>query len=383
MASRSTSRRRSRQSSPARVEPLEPRLALAVTVLSPLADITRPSTATTETISVAGRFDDPDVTGTVVQFNVNTAAPNDRFFVELFDQAGPGRTDTTPKTVENFLSYVNDGSYANTIIHRSAKNQDTSPFVVQGGGFKAPTAALGQSGGTPTGIATKPAIVNEAGNSNIRGTIAMARTDDPDSATSQWFINLNDNLFLNKSTESAGYAVFGRVLGNGMTAVDAIAAVPTFNAAELYGGAFGELPLRDVPNPIPNPLVIQPGQFVTLPSISRVGEIVYTVTSSDPTLVAASFLPASGDTIPTLQLEHKPDKSGTAVITVRAASVFDPTNFKEDSFTVERQPPAPTAPGAPGVATGLPINGRVNLSWTAPASNGGSPITDYVVQHSS
>jgi cyclophilin family peptidyl-prolyl cis-trans isomerase len=377
MKARSTSRNRPL----ARVEPLEPRLALAVNVLSPLADITRPSTATTETISVAGRFDDPAVTGTVVRFDTNGAAPADRLFVELFDQAGPGRTRTTPLTVTNFLSYVDDGSYTNTIIHRSVTD-----FVVQGGGFKAPTAALGQPGGTPTTIPAKSPVNNEPGNTNARGTIAMAKFGgDPNSATNQWFFNLaNNNDPTNPNSldnQNGGFTAFGRVLGGGMAAVDAMAAVPTYDASGLYGNAFDDVPLRDIPNPIPNPLIVQPGQFVTLPSISRVGELVYSVTSSDPTLVAASFLSGSGGT--NLQLEHKPDRSGTAVITVRAASVFDPTNFVEDSFSVVRELPPPTAPGAPGVASGVPVNGRVNLSWTAPASNGGAAITDYVVQFSS
>ena len=358
----------------AHVEPLEPRLALAVTVLSPLADVTRPSTATTETISVAGRFDDPDVTGTVAQFNINSAAPNDKVFVELFDQAGPGRTRTTPETVKNFLSYVDDGSYANTIIHRSVTD-----FVVQGGGFKAPTAASGQPGGTPTTITARAPVVNEPGNTNVRGTIAMAKVGgNPDSATNQWFFNLKNNA-ANLDSQNGGFTAFGRVLGNGMAAVDAMAAIPNYDATGFYGGAFDELPLRDIPNPIPSQLVVQPGQFITLPSISRVGELVYSVTSSDPSLVTAGFLPGSGGT--DLQLDHKPDRSGTAVITVRAASVFDPGNFVEDSFTVVRQPPA--GPGAPGAPTGVPVNGRVNLSWTAPASPGASAITDYVVQFSS
>ncbi|MFM8379703.1 MAG: peptidylprolyl isomerase, partial [Planctomycetia bacterium] len=308
------------------------------------------------------------MTGTVVQFKVNTAAPNDLFFVELFDgkdqtgkdQTGPGRTRETPLTAANFLEYVNDASYANTIIHRSIPG-----FIVQGGGFKAPTAAFGQSGGTPATITAKSPVLNEPGNTNVRGTIAMAKLGgNPNSATNQWFFNLANN---NDPTDpqsldnqNGGFTAFGRVLGNGMTAVDAMAAVPRYNRVAEYGGvtnpvggAMGELPLRNAPATLPPGYVVQPGQFVTLQSISRVGELVYEVTSSDRDLVAASFPPGLGGT--TLQLVHNPNGSGTAVITVRAASVFDPTNFKEDSFTVERQPPAPTAPGAPGVATGLPV----------------------------
>lgn len=362
-----TSRRRSRSRTPASLEPLEPRLALAVTVLNPLPDVTAPSTATTQTISVANRFDDPAVTGTVARFTINAAAPNDQLFVELFDQAGPGRTRTTPQTVANFLSYVDDGSYANTIIHRSVSN-----FVVQGGGFRVPTTP----GGQPATITARSPVVNEPGNTNVRGTIAMAKLGgDPNSATNQWFFNLGDNSE-NLDAQNGGFTAFGRVLGNGMAAVDAMAAVPTFDGRSAYGGAFDELPLRDVPTPTPSEFVVQPGQFVTLPSIARVGELVYSVTSSDTSLVTASFLPGSGGT--DLQLDHKPDRSGSAVLTVRAASIFDPGNFVEDSFTVVRE--APVGPGAPGVASGQPGSGRVNLTWTAPTAAGTSPIIDYVVQ---
>ncbi|MEI6239782.1 MAG: peptidylprolyl isomerase [Planctomycetia bacterium] len=332
MTSRSKARRRPLGSA----ETLEPRLALAVTVVSPLADITVPASATSQTISVAGRFNDTAVTGTVVQFSTNAGAPNDRFFVELFDQAGPGRSRTTPQTAANFLSYADRGDYTNTIIHRSIPG-----FVVQGGGFRAPTAASNQSGGVPTAIAARAAVVNEPGNSNVRGTIAMAKLgDDPNSATNQWFFNLADNNDPlnpdNLDAQNGGFTAFGRVLGAGMTAVDAMASVPRYNRSAAYGGAFGEVPLRNAPSsPLPDGYVVQPSQFVTMPLIRRVGELVYTVTSSDPSLVTASFTPDSGST--DLRLDYAAGRSGTSVITVRAASVFDPADFKEDQFTVVRE----------------------------------------------
>lgn len=320
-------------------ESLEPRLALAVTVVNPLPDLAVPAAAAPAAIPLAGRFDDTAITGTVVRLTTNAPAPHDRFYVELFDQAGPARARTTPQTVANFLAYADEGRYANTIVHRSVGG-----FVVQAGGFTAPTAPYGGPGGAPTVMAKKAAVVNEPGNTNIRGTIAMAKVGgDPNSATNQWFLNLADNSS-NLDNQNGGFTAFGRVLGNGMAAVDAMAAVPTYNAAGYYGaygaavypngenGAFTEMPLRDIPNPIPNPLVVQPAQFVTVPSVSRVGELVYTVTSSNPALVAASL----GDGV--LRLDHAPGQSGTAVITVRAASVLDPTDFKEDQFTVVRQP---------------------------------------------
>lgn len=122
--------------------------------------------------------------------------------------------EKAPVTAKNFLEYVEDGFFDGTIFHRVIPG-----FMVQGGGF---TADMQRK-------ATRPPIVNEAANGlkNDRGTVAMARTNDPDSATSQFFINHKDNDFLNYAGPSKpGYAVFGRVV-EGMDVVDRIAAVKT------------------------------------------------------------------------------------------------------------------------------------------------------------
>ncbi len=118
-----------------------------------------------------------------------------------------------PVTVDNFVKYVKDGFFDGTIFHRVIPG-----FMIQGGGF----ATDGKE------KRTKPAIRLESKNGlrNTKGTIAMARTNDPDSATSQFFINLIDNSFLNASPGNQGYAVFGAVT-SGMEAVDAIAKVRT------------------------------------------------------------------------------------------------------------------------------------------------------------
>jgi peptidyl-prolyl cis-trans isomerase A (cyclophilin A) len=114
-----------------------------------------------------------------------------------------------PISVANFLSYVNSGHYNGTVFHRVIKD-----FMVQGGGFGADMRQK----------STQPAIKNEADNGlkNDRGTIAMARTASIDSATSQFFINVKDNTFLNNGVRDFGYAVFGKVV-TGMAVVDAMA----------------------------------------------------------------------------------------------------------------------------------------------------------------
>lgn len=121
--------------------------------------------------------------------------------------------DKAPKSVENFIQYVRTRFYSETLFHRVIPG-----FMIQGGGFNI------EGERKPT----KAPIINESDNglSNERGTIAMARTSDPHSATAQFFINHADNPFLDRSTSSYGYAVFGRVV-EGMKVVDKIAEVKT------------------------------------------------------------------------------------------------------------------------------------------------------------
>jgi peptidyl-prolyl cis-trans isomerase A (cyclophilin A) len=128
------------------------------------------------------------------------------FTVELFDKEAP-------VTVANFLKYIDDGFFDGTIFHRIVPG-----FVIQGGGF---TEDMTQK-------RTQPSIKNEADNGlkNGRGTLSMARTNDVDSATSQFFVNLKDNDFLDHKRGNFGYAVFGRVTA-GMDVIDKIAAVET------------------------------------------------------------------------------------------------------------------------------------------------------------
>ena len=135
-----------------------------------------------------------------------------------------------PKTVANFLQYVKAGHYDGTIFHRVINN-----FMIQGGGMG--VGMKEKSTGTP--------VENEANNGlkNQRGTVAMARTSDPHSATAQFFINVNENDFLNHTAPSAqgwGYAVFGKVT-DGLDVVDMIRKVKTGNA-----GFHQDVPAEDV-----------------------------------------------------------------------------------------------------------------------------------------
>ncbi len=130
--------------------------------------------------------------------------------VELFEEKAP-------ISCENFRQYITDGHFSDTVFHRVIPN-----FMIQGGG-------MDESLSSKT---TRDPIKNEANNGekNVRGTLAMARTGVVDSATSQFFVNLKDNDFLNHSDRDFGYAVFGKV-SNGMDIVEAIGALPTGNRA--------------------------------------------------------------------------------------------------------------------------------------------------------
>ncbi|MFZ2237256.1 MAG: peptidylprolyl isomerase [Dokdonella sp.] len=172
-----------------------------------------------------------------------TGAPKVVFTTSVGDFTVELYPDKAPKTVENFLEYVNSGFYDGTAFHRVVDN-----FMVQAGGF---TAELKHK-------PTRPAIANEANNglSNLRGTLAMARTMDPHSATAQFFINVVDNPRIDYSgdqnAQTWGYCVFGKII-SGMDVIDKIKALPT--------GAMGPF-LSEVPTPLPvieKATVMKPG----------------------------------------------------------------------------------------------------------------------------
>ena len=155
----------------------------------------------------------------IVEFETNQG----NFKIELYPEKAP-------KTVSNFLYYVDNGFYKETIFHRVISN-----FMIQGGGF---TRELLEK-------KTQPPITNESNNGlvNSTGTVAMARTNDPNSATSQFFINLIDNNFLNYTSpepSSEGYCVFGKII-EGMNVIHKIGQLPTGNSR-----GFSDVPIRPV-----------------------------------------------------------------------------------------------------------------------------------------
>ena len=245
------------------------------------------------TLDLRGYFGLPGVTGQLVQFNTVLG----RFNIELFASAAP-------LNVANFLSYVNSSAYTNTIVHRSVPG-----FVIQGGGYKSVS-------GLPA-IPTSAPVQLEYNLPNIRGTIAMARTASINSATSQWFINTVDNTTTLGPANGGGYTVFGRVLGTGMSVVDAIAALITYaldpnNANSPYN----QVPMHDVHN---NQLTL--ANLVTVTRVDAIpiypnsgggtAALGFTATTSDASVATASI--SGSDLILT-----PGGTAGTAILTVRA-----------------------------------------------------------------
>ena len=141
--------------------------------------------------------------------------------------------DDAPKTVANFLNYVNSGRYDGTVIHRSVTN-----FVIQGGGYK-------YVDGKFVAVTTDAPVVNEYKRSNLRGTVAMAKSDGaPDSATSQWFINEVDNTSLDST--NGGFTVFAELIPHSLQILDALASIPAYNIDPTNSSTpFNTTPLID------------------------------------------------------------------------------------------------------------------------------------------
>jgi cyclophilin family peptidyl-prolyl cis-trans isomerase len=264
------------------VERLESRTLLTATLTSAISAVSVDPNSAPTTIDLSPHF----AAGSVVAVNTDQGT----FDIALFDQQ-------TPQTVANFLKYVTGGLYNGTIIHRSLPG-----FVAQGGGF------------TPNGthIATPfPSPVNEPGIHNTVGTVAMAKVSGQvNSATSEWFVNLGDNSG-NLDAQNGGFTVFGQVVGNGMTVVNAIAALPTVNDS-VQNGAWTDLPTHGYAGPNPVISTVPAANMVNVPTIAQLSNALTFTTTSDNSALVNPSISGSG-----LTLTYGPG-FGTAHITVAA-----------------------------------------------------------------
>lgn len=275
------------------------------------------------TIDLKNYFTLPNVTGQIAQIDTIRG----KFNIELL-------ASDAPKTVTNFLNYVNRGAYANTLFHRSVPG-----FVIQAGGFTL-------SGTNITPVASDPSVVNEFKVSNTRGTLAMAKTAaGPNTATNQWFVNLADNRHrvdpsngqdIGLDVQNGGFTVFARVLGTGMTVADNIAALPIFDVSSTLGGDFGALPLTT--NTLSADTIVLIRSIRVIPvypsSASDTAALSFSVINPTPTIVTAAV---SGSA-----LTLTPGTGGTVTLTVRATDVNG--NSADSTLVVSNNAaqPAPT-----------------------------------------
>jgi cyclophilin family peptidyl-prolyl cis-trans isomerase len=292
-------------------------------ITNQIADFTEYAGASPRSIDLTTAFADSDVINSVRLTTVLGAID-----IALFDQQ-------KPTTVANFLNYVNQGRYfktdptngqpASSFIHRSIPG-----FIIQGGGFLGTVDPAHPASALPTQVLPFPAIQNEPGISNKRGTIAMAQDGtNANSATSQWFINLADNggppnnLDI-RSNNLGPYTVFGRVVNNSMTVVDAIAAVPRYNGGT--GTPFDTIPLRNYTSP--NPVMVS--NFVTIPAISFIPPLTFSVMSNNPAVADA--------TVSGIKLLVAGHQVGNATFTVTATDLDGATVSQNFNVNVVAAP---------------------------------------------
>lgn len=225
----------------------------------------------TTDVSATGKFDDPD---TRAARRVSTSLGD--FDIILYPLAAPG-------TVKNFLAYANAGRYNNTFFHRAAAD-----FVVQGGGYSH------DSGSGFKKVPTFAAILNEPGISNLAGTVAMAKLGgNPDSATSEFFVNLRNSNASNLDFQNGGFTVFGRVAGTGMSIPNQINSLPRRTYTLTVDGTARSL--EDVPVNAPSaPDPLDPNLLVKVNSVNPVAPLRFEVLSANPAIATATV---SGQTI--------------------------------------------------------------------------------------
>ena len=286
-------------------------------------------------------FDIPGVEGSVVELQFAGPFGIPPLYFELYDQPGLAERQTK-KTAKNFLNYVEQGLYNGSIIHRAVPE-----FIIQGGGFSV------TDGVSP--IESLGPLKNEPGNSNVRGTVAMAKIeDDPNSATNQWFINLNDNRS-NLDQQNGGFTVFGEVLGSGMEVADAIGQGEIIPATDI-NRAFTDLPIwRDEFD--------QPYFFLIANArkIERASELMFfELDSGDPKAINAQINDDGNIELTLLQsLEGPTTLSLTAFTGLDIKSAEQTYTIEADQYSTRAKVKGTKRGDSP---TGVQISGRLKAT---------------------
>jgi cyclophilin family peptidyl-prolyl cis-trans isomerase len=276
-------------------------LASTPTVSSPIQNVAVSSGASPTVINLSNNFADPDVVGTIVHLDTIKGGID----IQLFDQP-------TPLTVNNFLTYLQSGAYNGSVFHRLVPG-----FVLQGGGF-----VFHSNPSKLDTIPTNAPVLNEPGISNKVGTVAMAKLgSNANSATDQFFFNLADNSS-NLDNQNGGFTVFGQVMGNGMSVVNALAAIPTqdpsFGDQNSPLNVFSQIPLLNytVTHNFPTDTTAANYALINTASITRFSDqLTFSVVSnSNAALVTPSV---AGNN---LTLTYAAGQKGTSTITVQASN---------------------------------------------------------------
>jgi cyclophilin family peptidyl-prolyl cis-trans isomerase len=275
-------------------------------VTNQIADFTEYAGAGQRTIDLTTAFADPDGSAVV---RMNTVLGN--LDIELYGQQ-------KPITVANFLNYIDQGRYflndqvthqqASSFIHRSIHAPQSSISIIQGGGWIG-TVNPANTAIQPASVLEFPPIQNEPGISNRRGTIAMAKlANAPNSAKSQWYINVTDNTDLDNPANNGGFTVFGRLTPASLAVLDALAAVTVYNFSGA-GPDFSDLPLRNWDGHS----AVQVSNLVSIPGISRLSPLTFSVMSNNSAIADATV---SGTNL--LVAGHQ---VGSATLTVTATDL--------------------------------------------------------------
>ena len=321
------------------LEILESRTLLTATLIQEVPDVE--VGADSHSIALNHHFDDTEISGSVAE----VATPFGTFFIETYD-------DITPQTAANFVQLVNEDRYRDMFFHRLAPG-----FVLQGGGYS--WLSTESNAGT---VQNNGTVQNEFDNwfdpqlgglaegtpLNTRGTIAMAKLGgDPNSATSQWFVNLSDNSE-NLDGQNGGFTVFAHVLFDGMTVVDTLAGLSRVNA----GAPLDSLPVRD----------FEAGTSLTrdhliISQTTLRNELAFEISGNTNSDIVAATLIAGQ-----LQLTAADGATGSTEITIVATDLQG--NSVSDTFTV-----AITAPAATTITGPVDVDGsRPTIEWNSIAN---------------
>jgi cyclophilin family peptidyl-prolyl cis-trans isomerase len=313
-------------------------------------------------IDLSGHFTDASIMDSRIRFTTNLGSLD----VTLFDKQ-------KPRTVSNFFNYILSHRYDNSIFHRRA----LSPNVLQGGGF-----TISGDGATPAAIQADPqSVLNEFGLPNSAGTIAMAKTSDPNSATDEFYFNVSDNsTALDNPSNSGGFTVFGKIASAAdTTELNRLAAVQTKDESATNGN-FSTLPLQNYTGTtfptdakVSNYLVIQDVEV-----LSRNDWLTYTVVgNTNPGLVQPSIANEH------LTLNYTAKATGTAKITIQATDILGASARMTFTVSVAQETTAPklTLPTNQTVEATGPTGASDINAFTASATDkvDTSPTITYAV----